>query len=124
MKTNDILNTTIGNKTQIGKISEVLIKETEDRYKNILPKLFITVETSTNTFIIDEAWLLDKANTQVCKGLWVKLDAHQKLNSMSTIAKLLVFFNKKSINDLIGQEVEIYPKHNGYLAIIAYENQE
>lgn len=119
-----IMNLKVGGKKQIGRITGIRTDEVPDKEGNILPKLILIVDTTTNTFKIDEAWVYNKDNLLKPQGLWLKLDAKGAINAISTLAKVVKFVGSDAISDLIDNEVELYPKPNGFLALVACENEK
>ncbi len=119
----NIMNLKVGGKKQVGKIINIRHFKIEDRNGYSLPKIILTVLTETNEFKVDEAWVYNKDNILKPQGLWLKFDAERNINSVSTLAKVLRWFKAQTISDLEDQEIELYPKPNGFLAVIACENQ-
>jgi hypothetical protein len=70
------------------------------------------LEISSVRFQVD-----DKIKTT---GLWLKLDDEKKLPPRSSVARMLKFLNKASINELKGLNLQTVVQENGYLAIKAY----
>lgn len=120
----DLLSATVGTKKQLGIIENITTGEITDREGNILPKLKLSVKTDTNLFDVDEAWVQTREGDIKPQGLWIKLDTNKQLNAMSTIAKLLEYLNLKTINDLKNKEIQLYPKTNGFLAVIACDSND
>ena len=120
----NILNLGVGGKKQTGTIKAIHTEKVPDREGSVLPKIILVVETDTNTFKIDEAWVYNKDNELKPQGLWIKLDSKKQINAISTVAKVLRYLQISTLNNLIGQKIELYPKPNGFLAMIACDNDE
>ena len=118
----DIMKLKVGGKKQVGRIEGIKTDKVPDKDGNILPKIILIVNTETNTFKIDEAWVYNKDNLLKPQGLWLKLDARGAINAISTLAKVVDYVGANTLSDLIGNEVELYPKPNGFLALVACEN--
>ena len=118
----DIMNLQVGGKKQLGEIEAIRTDKVPDKDGNILPKIILVVNTETNTFKIDEAWVYNKDNLLKPQGLWIKLDSRGRINAISTLAKVMDFIGVQSIAQLVGHKIELYPKPNGFLVLIACEN--
>ncbi|MGV8131137.1 MAG: hypothetical protein ACP5N7_03495 [Candidatus Pacearchaeota archaeon] len=118
-----VLKLKVGGKKQAGIIEAIKTEKVPDKDRNILPKILLVVTTETNTFKIDEAWVYNKDSMLKPQGLWIKLDAKGSLNAISTLAKVLDYLDANTIQDLVGKHIELFPKPNGFLALIACENE-
>ncbi|MBU1067541.1 hypothetical protein KKE60_07115 [Patescibacteria group bacterium] len=124
MDKENILNLKVGGKKQIGVIQDIETGIVPDKHGADLPKLTLIVKTETNVFNVDEAFVYTKDDEVKPQGFWIKLDSDGQLNAASTLAKTLKYLEADTINDLIGKNVELYPKPNGYLALIAIDESE
>ena len=119
----NVMKLKVGGKKQSGRIEDIKTDKVPDKDGNILPKIILVVNTETNTFKIDEAWVYNKDNILKPQGLWLKLDSRGSINAISTLAKVMDFIGVESISDLVGAQIELYPKPNGFLALIACKHQ-
>jgi len=120
----NVMNLRVGGKKQIGKVEAVQTQNVPDREGNILPKMILIVSTETNVFKVDEAWIYNKDNILKPQGLWIKLDSKGRINAISTLAKIMQHLNILKISDIVGKEVELYPKPNGFLALVACNDSQ
>lgn len=82
-------------------------------------KICLTVKDNNNKiFKISDVWL-QKNKESVIKGLWFSLSDDKELSPSSSIAQLLNYYNIKTLKDLVGKQVKVYPDDNNYLVIVA-----
>lgn len=78
-----------------------------------------TKEVGTDReFTISDSWIEDYKGQKRVAGLWVNLQ-NNEINVNSTLARLLNYYNVKTIGDLIGKEVIAYPDRRDYLVLTA-----
>jgi hypothetical protein len=71
---------------------------------------------------VNEVWVKDHTGTLTVKGLWLNYDyTGEQLLSTSLLARFLQFMNVNDVSDIIGKEVILQPKPNGFMAIVAYD---
>lgn len=118
--TNEIFNLKLGSKKQEGIIIDVIKEEAIDKAGVLLPKLVLIVDIPNKQQVrLNEAWIRTKKGELKAQGLWLKYDIEGNINQLSTIGKLMSYFNVITIKELLGKEVQIYPKRNDFRAIIA-----
>jgi hypothetical protein len=86
-------------------------------------RVFIHTETSDGRrFKCNEIWLRDHTGEVTWKTLFLNFDSTgSNILAGSNISKLLEFYNVETLGDLVGKEILLEPKSNGFLAIVAYE---
>jgi hypothetical protein len=87
-------------------------------------RVMLSVKMNTgNTMDIGEVWLRNYRKELVARSLWVNKDhTNAALSSTCVLALLLQYLGVSDPVDLIGKEVFVEPKPNGYPAIVAYED--
>lgn len=117
----DTLRLSIGTSRKKVKIVNVTAERYSPTDKN--PKVHIsTVAGDGAPFKINEVWVRNHKNEVVPKGLWVNTDdTGEALHKESLLAKLLAFLGVQTTEEMIGKEVIVEPKDNGYMAIVMYE---
>lgn len=71
---------------------------------------------------VNEVWVKDHTGTLTVKGLWLNYDCTgEQLLSTSLLAKFLQYMHVDDVADIIGKEVILQPKPNGFMAIVAYD---
>jgi len=81
-----------------------------------------TVSVNGKTYKVSEIWIKDHKQEIVSKGLWLNMDdSNQALDPTSPLVRLLQYMGATTLADLIGKEVMIEPKPNGFMAIISYD---
>ena len=90
--------------------------------KEIGNKLTLIVEhPDVDGKTIDISGLKYEQNGKIKQsGLWVKSDQDGKLPYKSAVANLLRFLRKKTIKDIVGEQINTILDENGYLLIKAY----
>ena len=117
---NDIFSLKLGNKTQKGIIIDVIKEDAIDKTGVALPKLVLIVDIPNKKRLrLDEAWVRDRKGELRAHGLWLKHDIDGNINQLSTIGKLMTHFKALTVKELLGKEVQIHPKKNDFMAIIA-----
>ncbi|MCB1060990.1 MAG: hypothetical protein KDB65_12215 [Calditrichaeota bacterium] len=115
----DFKNLKIGTMFQIGIVKEVQMKSVEDSNGKVLPKVFLKVEAGTNTFHVDEAFACGRDRVAKPQGMWLKLDPDGNILASCTVAKVLTYYNASTLRDMVGTQVSLYPKPQGFLVIVA-----
>jgi hypothetical protein len=83
-----------------------------------LTKVILVCETKQGqTRNIDEGWVKDHKGSLNCQGLWVTLDDDGEISAACTLGKLLKYWNMTSVKGLIGAELRVLPKSNGFLGV-------
>lgn len=117
----DTLKLSIGTSRKKVKITNVTAEKYCPTDRN--PKVHIsTVASDGAPFKITEVWVRNHKDEVVPKGLWVNPDdSGEALHKESLLAKLLAFLGVTNTGEMIGKEVLLEPKDNGYMAIVMYE---
>lgn len=108
-----MLNLSVGNNRL-----KAVIKDTEIVPINQSEKLCIIAESNGFRYKITNAWL--DPSDQTVKGLWVSKDINGDIFEHCALSKFLKLMSAKNTTELVGKEVVLAPKLNGYLAIVAY----
>lgn len=90
--------------------------------KNIGDKLILICEhpdVKDKTLDISGVKFLSKNKVKV-SGLWVTLDSDKKLAFKSSLAQLLIHMRKRTIKEIVGEQVETSMDDRGYLLVKAY----
>ena len=118
---NDFLDLKVGGRTKSVTVLE--IKQVPNLgYHNKIQ--FICDSEEGHTFVIDEALTRDSKGLLICKGCWHTQDLHGGLNKDSAVAKILNYYKKQTLRELIGVKIKAYPKQNNYLAIVGCDFDE
>jgi len=118
----DFLNLEIGNPTRTVKVLSInkeLIAMPDGRQSE---KIVFNVQDGDKRFTISDSWVEDHKGAKRIQGLWyttTKTGDTSKLSPASALAKLLRFYNKASLKELVNSEVEVYPDHNNFLVLLA-----
>jgi hypothetical protein len=81
-----------------------------------------TISDDGMAYKINEIWIRDHTKKIAVKGLWVNYDyTNNELQSTSLLARFLRFMGVSDTKELIGKEVTVEPKENGFMAIVAYD---
>ena len=71
---------------------------------------------------VNEIWIRDHNKQITVKGLWVNYDdTGSQLLSTSLLARFLKFMHVSGTQELVGKELILEPKDNGFMAVVAYE---
>ena len=127
----DLINLGIGSKKRklkVLNVEEEIIsfpdKYNQDKMKEA-PKVFLNCESIEGMgFRLDEAVVKDRKGLLKKAGLWKTLDASKKLNSDSTLAKMLAYYDISMLGEMIGMEIYAYPKPNNFLVVVACDFEE
>lgn len=120
-----ILDKKVGSRIQIGRIVDLQVKKQPDRDGVEFDKLMLSVEVNVNTKLdVDEAWVRNRKGVQVSADLWLECDVNGDILEGSTIGKMMRFYNASTVRELVGREVQLYPKKNTFLAVIAVKDFE
>ena len=93
------------------------------RYPQGRKKLYVEVNPENGKkYTVNEVWYKSKDGTLVTQGLWLDLDVAGELYATSALARLLDFMGLNTVGDLLGKELVLQPKENGFLCFIAYNN--
>ncbi len=116
-----IINLKLGTARQRATIVDINSVKTETDPEN--ERISLTVKTNNGaTLPIGEIWLRNQRQELIPKSLWVNKDhTNEALSSTCVFALLLQYLGVTDPMDLIGKEVLMEPKPNGYPAIVAYE---
>lgn len=119
----DFLDLKIGSKTRtvtIKEINKITIRiEKDDRSSDKVQFLVCDVHTG-NTFRISDCWIEDAKGAKSVKGLWLTLaNDGNEVSSGSALGKLLAYYETKSLRDLIGKQVKVYPDYQDFLVLTA-----
>ena len=105
---------------------KVTIVEIESKYYSPQDKderLYIhAVSNAGKAYKVSEIWIRDHNQEVIPRGLWLNLDdSNSALDPTSPLVRLLQHVGAADLPALIGKEVTVEPKPNGFMAIIAYE---
>jgi hypothetical protein len=94
------------------------IRDFEIRLPKGREKLYLKVcPKDGQELTVSEIWYKDENNKFVTQGLWVELDSNDQLYPTSSLARLLKFMGIDTIGELIGKDIFLKPKTNGFLCI-------
>jgi hypothetical protein len=115
------LNLKIGTNRKRVKITETDMRAVGEGNPN--KRFFIYTQSDDGAeYKVNEVWIRDHTDQIAVKGLWVNFDATgTQLLSTSLLAKFLKFMNVSGTQELVGKELILEPKENGFMAIVAYD---
>lgn len=118
---NEVTDLTIGSDKKKVTIVNTEIKPCSDLNPN--KRFFIyTQSTDGAEYKINEVWVKDHTGTLVPKSLWLNFDhTGEQLLSTSLLARIMQFLNVNAISEMIGKEIVLKPKPNGFMAMIAFD---
>lgn len=112
----NVKNLKIGTNIKKAKLTDVQIENSPKGQR-----VFLVANSNDGAqFKINEAWIVDHTGNVVPKTLWLSLDDSGDILSSSVLSRLLNFFKCSSISELIGRDIIIASKPNGFMAINAY----
>jgi hypothetical protein len=118
---NDVLNLKIGSNKKKVKITRIEMRPCADGNPNKRFYLFTESEDGAE-YKVNEIWTRDHENKLVVKSLWLNFDhTGTQLLSTSLLAKFLQYLKIDNVNEMIGKELLLEPKPNGFMAIVAYD---
>jgi hypothetical protein len=81
-----------------------------------------TIAVNGKTYKVSEIWIKNYKQEVIPRGLWLNMDdSNQALDATSPLVQLLQYLGAVTLADLIGKEVYVEPKPNGFMAIISYD---
>ena len=115
MINNDFLDLNIGDRRKVLTIVDIerlVIRGT--------PKIiFECLSEEGQVFKLDEALVRNSKGSLVCKGFWASKDPNGCWNKDGAISKVLSFYKKKTLRELLNMKIEAYPKPNDFLVLIS-----
>ena len=115
---NDFLNFEIGDPIRevvVNNIEKTTVDMPDGRTSE---KVCYTVEDRNGkTFQISDVWVEDHKGAIKIQGLWFTLSDNGQISPSSSLAKLMTYYNIKSLKDFIGQTVKVYPDKNDFLVL-------
>jgi len=117
----DVFSLKIGSDKKKVKIIGIARKPSSDGNPN--ERFYITAQADDGPeYKINEVWTQDYTGKIVPKSLWMDLDeTAERLLATCLLAKFLKYVAVEDVKDLIGKEVLVRPKPNGFMAIVAYD---
>lgn len=118
---NEVTNLKIGSNKK--KVKIIGIDSTISIDGNPNKRFYIYTQSADGAeYKVNEIWVKDHTGTLTVKGLWLNYDyTGEQLLSTSLLAKFLQFLNINDVNSIVGKEVILQPKPNGFMAIVAYD---
>ncbi len=112
----------IGSSRKKVTITDVNSKRFAPEDKN--DRLYIdTISSDGATYKVSEVWIRNYKQEIISKGLWLNMDYTEKaLDKTSLLSKLLQHIGATGITDMVGKEVYVEPKENGFMGIVVYED--
>ncbi|HEY3294947.1 MAG TPA: hypothetical protein VGL38_05895 [bacterium] len=115
----NILDLKVGTMSRAGVVLEVSVEQRRDGAGKLSPKVILTVEGEDKLkYIVDSAWVERSGKGSESRGLWLRRDFNGQILHTSTVAEVLRHHSVDTLGGLIGREVTLHPKHNGFLAIV------
>lgn len=111
------LSLSIGSNQKKVTIVDIESRPVKDGNPN--ERIFISTKSDDGAeYKCNEVWVKDYQGNLVVKSLWLNYDdTKEKLLATSLMGQLLTLLNIDNTNDLIGKEVTVKPKDNGFMAI-------
>jgi|WetSurSiteA1Bulk_404760.scaffolds.fasta_scaffold17804_2 hypothetical protein len=118
---NELFNLKIGSNKKKVKIINIDAKASIDGNPN--KRFYVYTQSDDGAeYKVNEVWVKDHTGTLAVKGLWLNYDSTgENLLATSLLAKFLQYLNVNSVAEVIGKEVTLQPKPNGFMAIVAYD---
>jgi hypothetical protein len=86
-------------------------------------KLYLKVRPEDGKeFTVNEVWLKSPSKELATKGLWLELDVFGQILSTSVLGRYLKSMDIGTIGELLGKEVLLQPKPNGFMCIVTQIN--
>jgi hypothetical protein len=118
---NDLLGMRLGSCRKKATIVDIKSEKYDPNDKN--DKLYIMVKSPEGTpFKVSEVWIRNHRQEIEVKGLWLHPDhTGTAVSGTSLFGRLMQYLSVREIKDLIGKEVFLEPKTNGFMAIVLYD---
>lgn len=118
---NEVTDLTIGSNKKKVKIIKTEIKPCSDQNPN--KRFFLYTQSADGAeYKINEVWIRDHTGTLVPKSLWLNYDhTGEQLLSTSLLARVMQFLNVMSVSEMVGKEIVLTPKPNGFMAMSAFD---
>jgi len=119
---NELFNLKIGSNKKKVKIINIDVKPSVIGNPN--KRFYVYTQSDDGAeYKVNEVWVKDHTGSLTVKGLWLNFDSTgEQLLATSLLAKFLQYLKAENVSDMIGKEVTLEPKPNGFMAIVAYDN--
>jgi hypothetical protein len=113
-----VLNISLGTNKKKVQITNVEAFPVRDDNPN--QRIYLSTRSSDGAeYKINEVWTKDHTGTVVVKTLWLNFDDSQEhILSTSFLGQLLKMLEVDNTAQLVGKEITVSPKENGFMAII------
>jgi len=120
----DLLGMKLGSNRKKVTIVDVKSERYDPNDKN--DKLYIIARSPEGaTYKISEVWIRNHRQEVEVRGLWLNKDhTGRAVSGTSLFGRLMQFLSAIEIKDLIGKEIYVEPKPNGFMAIVTYEEYD
>jgi hypothetical protein len=115
----DLLNLTLGSVRKKVTITETWEQPIESG-RGI--RVFVrAVSPGGAVYKMNEVWKRSYKGELIIAGLFKDTDYEGNIDASNEFGKLMIRVGAKCVSDLIGKDVLVEPKQNGYMAIVAYD---
>lgn len=116
-----LLGLGIGSSRKKVKITDIECEKYDPNDRNERVYIHTTSDDGAK-FKVSEVWIRDHKQEIVPKGLWIDLDhTNTAIRQTTLLARLMQYVGASNTDELLGKELFVEPKQNGFMAIVLYE---